>query len=426
MLSLSVIATAFGVASQTDSWRAPQPNVGGDPSDGWLTYAQYKAPADSVLTNVSMSWNVPTGLPTSGGSGAPGWWYGVQTAAGNGALVQPIVACDYGGAECKQGTYVLWGGVFDWTKPWAGMHNSKFVDSKAGDEVYSYTTCNKEECTMYVRNERTLKTATLTYKLPTSKGTESVLYIVLEHAPESCEAYPPKGATIFKNIYVEVDGKQVTPTWEAVKGGSYKCESKTTIVDSKTVAITWNGGSPPDCTEKRYHCDTSSQKCVEQCSGHSTMALCEDSCNNTTLPAVAGRAPVPGDGLKELNAFRKSQGVDALTLCGDAFTTKAQEIVEYDAKNGAGAYIKAHGGNQKGWAGVCADNFVGEAEECESNGYNGGDNGLTWADAIASMKNSCASALGGAKHKCVSFGSCKDCSKSKSGKSRNYYAVNLC
>merc|ERR1719277_2022285 len=65
-----------------------------------------------------MSWNVPTGKAGSRyGSGAPGWWYGVQTASGDGALVQPIVACDYGGSSCAEGTYVLWGGVFDWTKP---------------------------------------------------------------------------------------------------------------------------------------------------------------------------------------------------------------------------------------------------------------------------------------------------------------------
>eukprot|EP00756_Hemistasia_phaeocysticola_P034400 Hpha_TRINITY_DN16518_c3_g1::TRINITY_DN16518_c3_g1_i4::g.134213::m.134213/K01363/CTSB; cathepsin B len=246
MRSFAVVAAA-AAASAEASWRSPA--VGGDPSSGWLTYAQYKAPAGSVITNVSMSWNVPSGPATSYGSGAPGWWYGVQTAAGDGALVQPIVACDYEGSSCQDGTYVLWGGVFDWTKPSEGMHNSDLVPSKGGDEVFSYTTCNTKSCTMFVRNERTKKTASLTYKLPTSKGTESVLYIVLEHAPQTCSAYPSGGDCTFRHITVEVDGKAVTPDFTAVKGGSAACGSKTTIKDPQTVSITWDAGESYDLND---------------------------------------------------------------------------------------------------------------------------------------------------------------------------------
>jgi len=262
MRGVAVVAAA-AVASAEASWRAPA--VGGDPSSGWLTYAQYKAAETSVLTNVSMSWNVPSGKAAkSYGSGAPGWWYGVQTASGDGALVQPIVACDYGGSSCADGTYVLWGGVFDWTKPGQGMHNSEFVDCQGGDEVYSYTQCDTKECYMFVRNERTKKTAGLTYKLPASKGSEATLYIVLEHAPDNCDAYPPAQKTSFKNIRVEVDGKAVTPDWTAVKGGSAACGSKTTVVDSSTIEISWESESSYDLNDatalKKVAADVNAKK----------------------------------------------------------------------------------------------------------------------------------------------------------------------
>ena len=81
----------------------------GDPSDGWLSYAEYKAPPTSKITFLNMSWVVPEHPERSFGSNAPGWWFGVQTDDGNGALIQPILAWDYQGSS-----FSIFNAVFDW------------------------------------------------------------------------------------------------------------------------------------------------------------------------------------------------------------------------------------------------------------------------------------------------------------------------
>ena len=55
--------------------------------------------------------------PTTVGSD-PSFWYGLQTAKGDGALVQPILAYGYQGDH-----YTIFNGVFDWT-PGGGWHTS--------------------------------------------------------------------------------------------------------------------------------------------------------------------------------------------------------------------------------------------------------------------------------------------------------------
>merc|ERR1711907_191702 len=69
---------------------------------------------------------------------------------------------------------------------------------------------------------------------------ETTAYFVLEHAPETCDAYPPSGVCTFQDIAMEVDGKPATPEWKSVQGASYMCKSKATIVDSKTIKFTWD------------------------------------------------------------------------------------------------------------------------------------------------------------------------------------------
>lgn len=245
---LGVVAFASPeVTSEPVHWnRQPwKVGVGGDPASSWLSYAVYKAPNGGLINRVNTSWKVPVGKPTSSGSNAPGWWYGVQTAAGTGALVQPILACDYMGSSCKEGTYVIFDGVFDWTRPFHGMYESKAIAAKEGDKINSWLTCDTTQCTQYVENTRSGESATFPYKLHNpSSDKETVLYFVLEHQPSNCDAFPPNGVCVFEDIYVEVDGKAVTPQWEAVQEQP-KCGSQFTVVDSKTLAITWNGGAPP-------------------------------------------------------------------------------------------------------------------------------------------------------------------------------------
>merc|ERR1719265_1711889 len=130
----TVLIGSVGASSERPTWNgAPwQVGSGGDPAGSWLSYASYTAPAGSLITRVNTTWTVPTGKPTRSGSNAPGWWYGVQTAAGDGALVQPILACDYMSSSCRQGEYVIFDGVYDWTTPWHGMYESKVISAKEG------------------------------------------------------------------------------------------------------------------------------------------------------------------------------------------------------------------------------------------------------------------------------------------------------
>lgn len=80
-----------------------------DPASSWLSYAAYKADSSSTITSVSCSWKCPSNPETPYGANAPGWWYGIQTSGGNGALIQPILAYGYSGNE-----FSIFNGVFDW------------------------------------------------------------------------------------------------------------------------------------------------------------------------------------------------------------------------------------------------------------------------------------------------------------------------
>ena len=96
---------------------------GNDPSPGWLSYAGtftnranaiiqvaectclsmlyvvWTAPNEGKVTAVNTTWTVPSRPKRMFGSNAPGWWYGIQTTKGDGALIQPILAWDYQGEE---------------------------------------------------------------------------------------------------------------------------------------------------------------------------------------------------------------------------------------------------------------------------------------------------------------------------------------
>lgn len=79
-----------------------------DPAGSWLSYAAYKAPNQGRITMLNTSWTVPSDPKSSFGSNAPGWWFGVQTADGAGALIQPILAYGYQGS-----VFSIFNGVFD-------------------------------------------------------------------------------------------------------------------------------------------------------------------------------------------------------------------------------------------------------------------------------------------------------------------------
>ena len=61
-----------------------------DPSGGWLSYAVYNAPAPTdTITRMSARFVCPDApADTTGSSSSIAFWFGLQTAQGDGALVQ--------------------------------------------------------------------------------------------------------------------------------------------------------------------------------------------------------------------------------------------------------------------------------------------------------------------------------------------------
>ena len=216
-----------------------------DPAGSWLAYARWDAAGDGIITALNCSWVVPNFPTNPRGSNAPGWWFGVQTKEGDGALIQPILAYGYMGNQ-----YTMFNGVFDWTD--TSWHTSpEKVTVRPGDVLTSSITYNQPggyhrnpSYTMVISSAQTKRSISTTYELnPRQKGTEQTAYFVLEHQPESCAAYPTDGIATFSNISIAVDHKLVeAPQWQALDERP-ACSSKATIVDPATIQITWDASS---------------------------------------------------------------------------------------------------------------------------------------------------------------------------------------
>mmetsp|Transcript_37086 Transcript_37086/g.54502 ORF Transcript_37086/g.54502 Transcript_37086/m.54502 type:complete len:469 (+) Transcript_37086:62-1468(+) len=211
--------------------------VANDPSGGWLSYVTYTDPQDRRITALNTTWNVPSKPESLMGSNAPGWWFGIQTKDGDGALIQPILAWGYEGDR-----YTIFDACFDWTDgSWHTSEDSYTV--QPGDTVSSSITYREEDNSydMYIVSHQTGKSVSMNYQIQDAQHkNESQAYFVLEHQPNRCSAYPSSGLCTFENIYLEVDGEEVSDVaWEA-KQENPMCDSKATVVDSKTLKFEWD------------------------------------------------------------------------------------------------------------------------------------------------------------------------------------------
>lgn len=211
--------------------------IANDPSGSWLSYAEWTDPSDGIITALNTTWKVPSNPTSSYGSNAPGWWFGIQTAAGDGALIQPILAYGYQGAE-----WSIFNACFDWTdQSW--RTSQEIYTVQPGDDITSAVTYSGDG-TYVMTISANGKTITTPYTLESAQtGNESTAYFVLEHQPSNCAAYPADGSMTFDNIYLEVDGKQVkNPAWKA-KQEQPACSSASSIVNSETIKFTWDPSS---------------------------------------------------------------------------------------------------------------------------------------------------------------------------------------
>ena len=80
--------------------------MGGDPSGSWLSYVEYAAGA--IITEMNATVVVPADPQEYGRTS---FWYGLQTAKGNGALIQPILAWGQNGVA---NGWSIFHEVYDW------------------------------------------------------------------------------------------------------------------------------------------------------------------------------------------------------------------------------------------------------------------------------------------------------------------------
>ena len=229
--SLAAVASLAMVLS------LPAACMANDPAGSWLSYAAWTSPSRGRITALNTTWTVPSNPSTSWGSNAPGWWFGIQTADGDGALIQPILAYGYRG-----NAWSIFNACFDWTDgSW-----------RTSDEVYSVQPGDLITSSVVYSGDNTYvmeissggRTITTPYTLESAQQkNESTAYFVLEHQPLTCKAYPSDGSMEFKNIYLEVDGVAVEkPQWEAEQERP-ACSSKCDIVDPSTIRFTWDASS---------------------------------------------------------------------------------------------------------------------------------------------------------------------------------------
>jgi hypothetical protein len=212
-----------------------------DPAGSWLSYAAYTVPYKNRITSLSTSWTVPNTPSTSWGSNAPGWWFGIQTAKGDGALIQPILAWGYQGNE-----YTMFNGCFDWTNGGSWTTSPEKYTVQPGDVLTSSITYKPEDNSydMFIQSNQTGKSITTNYKLLRNQhANETTAYFVLEHQPDLCSAYPSDGVCTFENIKLEVEGQVIDNVpWKAAQEQP-ACDSKATIKDPETIEFTWSSSA---------------------------------------------------------------------------------------------------------------------------------------------------------------------------------------
>jgi hypothetical protein len=207
-----------------------------DPAGSWLAYAAWTNPKGTPITYINTTWTVPQDPAVKFGSNAPGFWYGIQTSDGDGALIQPILAYGYRGAK-----YSIFNACFDWTDS-SWTTSDEVYTVAPGDLITSSITYAPSEraYTMVISSANLGKTITTKYALKAAQTKpETTAYFVVEHQPAWCRAYPSSGVA-FQQIHVEVDNALVpAPAWKAALERP-KCGCKATVVTPQEIVFNWN------------------------------------------------------------------------------------------------------------------------------------------------------------------------------------------
>ena len=174
----------------------------------------------------------------------PSFWYGLQTAKGTGALIQPILAW---GQSFRDG----WG-IFHEVFDWNNGHDSR---SPKSFRVYPGDVLTQSVQYVAATNSYDMfisasapkgglpKSIRWNYKLEkVQKAPESTAFIVVEHAPRTCNQFPSNGNITFTDIVIEVGNKLVkTPKWVSAEEKP-ACDSSAVVLDSSSVMLRWKAG----------------------------------------------------------------------------------------------------------------------------------------------------------------------------------------
>ena len=204
-----------------------------DPSEGWLSYAVFRAPApNDTITKLSATMVVPPKPRLPGGS--PAFWFGVQTARGDGALVQPIMAKWLGDG------YYMFQEVFDWTD--GNDVQSTHIRVQPGETLHAEIEFEERSRSyaMSMTSSTSGHKSTYSYSLlPQQRATESVAYFVLEHQPTFCTELPPSNSVRWTDVAVEVNGSPVRAAKFMDQEEEPKCGAKAVVVNATTIDIVW-------------------------------------------------------------------------------------------------------------------------------------------------------------------------------------------
>jgi hypothetical protein len=128
---------------------------------------------------------------------------------------------------------------------WVPTHNqnSDSINVSPGDELHGVMTFNENNQSYTMLHTDVTTGQSVGMEIPVQKkGGEyknyTIVYIVYEKV-QSCAAFPPDNVVTFYDIIVEYDGVAVKPSWSTGVVDA-ACDMKAQIVNSTTVAISWN------------------------------------------------------------------------------------------------------------------------------------------------------------------------------------------
>ena len=225
--------------------KAPREQRGGRAETlGLLAHVEYAAGA--IITEMNATVVVPADPRSTGG---PEFWYGLQTAKGNGALIQPILAWGQNGVA---NGWSIFHEVYDWNTG-RDYRSPETLKVYAGDVLTQSVRYRPENNSydMFISSDGASGggggggggSIKWNYQLQASQGDtpESTAYLVVEHQPRrSCAQFPASGNVTFEDVSLAVDYAPVAaPAWVAAQEKP-ACGSEATVLNSATAVISWN------------------------------------------------------------------------------------------------------------------------------------------------------------------------------------------